>query len=88
MSYGTPPPGDDRPDPTSFSFRSADRSFGLYGWRVRLRTGDPGLRFTRLQVTGRRGFSLRARRTSWPLRSMPGTDRMRRSRGPFATNSD
>ena len=49
----------DRPDPTSFSFRSADRSFGLYGWRVRLRTGDPGLRFTRLQVTGRRGFSLR-----------------------------
>ena len=49
----------DRPDPTSFSFRSAERSFGLYGWSVRLRTGDPGLRFTRLQVTGRRGFSLR-----------------------------
>ena len=49
----------DRPDPTSFSFRSADRSFGLYGWRVRLHTGDPGLRFTRIQVTGRRGFSLR-----------------------------
>jgi S-formylglutathione hydrolase FrmB len=49
----------DRPDPRSFSFRSADRSFGLYGWSVRVGKGDPAIRFTRLQVTGRRGFSLR-----------------------------